>query len=185
MTGFEVLFSFYGLLLGLAVANVTSSFADTWRRRGNWKIGITPPLLGLLILLAAAQQWSSFWSARDVLTMGPWEVLTSMGMALPYIFVSHAMFPPDLHEGGSLEEHYMQQSPVLLGVLLAPPLVSITYNVLNLPPAPSFGDVIGFISVNYGPQLLIPAVLLIWRNQRVHSLGIALLCTSMLLKLFA
>lgn len=185
MTGFEALFSFYGLLLGLAVANVTSSFADTWRRRGNWKMGIAPPLLGLFILLAAAEQWSSFWGARDLLTMGPWEVLTSMGMALPYIFVSHAMFPVDLHEGGSLEEHYMQQSPVLLGALLAPPIVSLTYNLANGPPPPSFSDIIGFILAAYSPQILIPVVLLLWRNRWAHRAGMALLCTWMLFNLFA
>ena len=185
MTGFEVLFSFYGLLLGLAVANVTSSFADTWRRRGNWKMGVVPPLLGLLILLAAAQQWSSFWGAREVLTMGPWEVLTAMGMALPYIFVSHAMFPVDLHEGGSLEEHYTQQSPVLLGALLAPPLVSLIYNLANPLTASSFGDIIGFILAAYSPQILIPVVLLLWQNQWAQRAGMVLLCTWMLIKLFA
>lgn len=115
MSGFEVLFSFYSLLLGLAVAAVTSGFADIWRRRGSWKMGYAPPLLGVLILLTAAQQWSSFWSARDVLTMRPWEILTAMGMALPYIFISHAMFPANMQEGGSLEEHYLQHSPVLVG----------------------------------------------------------------------
>jgi hypothetical protein len=184
MTGFEALFSFYGLLLGLAVANVTSSFADTWRRRRNWKMGIAPPLLGLLILLAAAQQWSSFWGARDLLTMGPWEVLTSMGMALPYIFVSHAMFPVDLHEGGSLEEHYMQQSPALLGALLAPPIVSLTANLAYGQPPPSFRDLIGFILAGYSLPILIPVALLLWRNRWAHRAGMALLCTWMLIKLF-
>jgi len=185
MSGFEVLLSFYGLLLGLAVANVTSSFADTWRRRGNWKMGIVPPLLGLLILLAAAQQWSSFWGARDVLTMGPWEVLTAMGMALPYIFISHAMFPVDLHEGGSLEDHYMQQSPVLAGALLAPPLVSLTYNLANLPStAPTVADILEILAA-YSPQILMPVVLLLWRNRWAHTAGMAMLCTWMVIKLFA
>ena len=54
MSGFEFLFSFYGLLLGLAVANVTSSFADAWRSRSEWHVGAAPPLLGTFILLAAA-----------------------------------------------------------------------------------------------------------------------------------
>lgn len=33
MSGFEYLFTFYGLLLGLAVANVATGFADMWRSR--------------------------------------------------------------------------------------------------------------------------------------------------------
>jgi hypothetical protein len=185
MTGFEFLFSFYGLLLGLAVANVTSSFADTWRRRGKWKMGIAPPLLGLFILLAATQQWVSFWAARDSLTMGSWEMLTSMGMALPYIFVSHAMFPVDLNEGGSLEDHYFRQRPILLGALLVPPLVSLSYNILARPPLPGFVDYILLIAGGYGPRLAIPVVLLVSRHRWVHWIGMALLSAWMVALLFA
>ncbi|MFZ3485031.1 hypothetical protein [Sphingomonas sp. 3-13AW] len=183
MNGFEFLFSFYGLLLGLAVANVTSSFADTWRRRGNWTIGIVPPLLGLFILLAVAQQWGSFWNARDNLTMGPWEMLVSMAMALPYIFVSHAMFPGDLQEGGSLEAHYFGQRHVILGTLLVPPLVSATYNII-LVTAPSLLDYFLFAGAVYGPRLGIPIVLMFWRNPWAHRIGFALLSMWLLFLMF-
>ena len=71
MNGFEFLFSFYSLLLGLAVARVATGFADMWRGRRDTVVGISPCLLGLLILFSAAQQWMSFWRGRDVLTMGP------------------------------------------------------------------------------------------------------------------
>lgn len=185
MTGFEALFGFYGLLLGLAITTVTSSFADTWRRRGNWKIGIAPPLLGLFILLATAQQWSSMWRARDVLTLGPWEILTCMGMALPYIFVSHAMFPADLANGGSLEDHYMQQRPVVLGALLMPPLVSPAANLPFIPPEAALGDVVAFALGNYGPPVAVTVALLLWKNRLAHGIGMALLCTWMLVGLFA
>jgi hypothetical protein len=185
MSGFESLFSFYGLLLGLAVANITSSFADTWRRRGKWTIGIAPPLLGLLILLTVGQQWISFWNARDALTMGPWPILTAMGMALPYIFISHAMFPVDLKEGGSLEDHYLRQCPLLIGGLLMPPFVSFTYNVVFSPAAPRLLDYILFFVTGYGPQVFIPMALLFWRHRWVHRAGMALLCIWMLIRLFA
>jgi hypothetical protein len=184
MNGFEFLFSFYGLLLGLAVANVTSGFADTWRRRGNRKIGVAAPLLGLLVLLAAAQQWQSFWGARDVLTMGPWQLLTAMGMALPYIFVGQAMFPFDLNEGGSLEDHYFEQRQVLLGALLIPALVSTTYNIAMRPPPPRYLDYIVYFGLAQGPRVAILVALLIWRHRWVHWIGLMLLCMWMLVLLF-
>jgi len=93
MGGFEFLFSFYSLLLGLAVARVATGFADMWRGRKNMVVGISPILLGLLILFSAAQQWMSFWRGRAVLTMGPWQILVSIAAALPYVFVSQAMLP--------------------------------------------------------------------------------------------
>lgn len=184
MSGFEFLFSFYGLLLGLAVATVTSSFADTWRRRGKWRIGIVPPLLGLFILLAAAQQWSSFWGGRDSLTMGPWELLVSMGMALPYIFVSHAMFPVDLQDGGSLEHHYFEQRPILLGVLLVPPFVSLFYNIA-FSPSPVTLEALGSMALGYGPRIAIPLALLMSRQRWVHAAGFGLLCLWLLVLIFA
>jgi hypothetical protein len=183
MTGFEFLFSFYGLLLGLAVAQVTSGFADTWRHRGNWRIGVVPPLLGLFILLAVAQQWDSFWSGRDALDMGPWQLLTSMGMALPFIFLSHAMFPVALGGGGSLEDHYFQQRHILLGALLVPPVVSLAYNIGMSPPQPAL-DYLWLIGLGQGPRWIIPVALMIWPQRWVHVTGISLLCLWMLFLLF-
>lgn len=175
MSGFEFLFSFYGLLLGLAVAQVTSSFADTWRRRGNWRVGIVPPLLGLFILLAVAQQWASFWGGRDTLDMGAWELLTSMGMALPYIFLSHAMFPVALERGGSLEDHYFEQRHILLGILLVPPVVSLSYNTLANPLQPLL-TYIEMIGLYQGPRWIIPVTLMIWSQRWVHVMGMTVLC---------
>ena len=43
---FDYLFSFYGLLLGIAVANVAIGFADMWRDCGKIAVGYCPPLLG-------------------------------------------------------------------------------------------------------------------------------------------
>lgn len=184
MSGFEVLFTFYGLLLGLAVANVTSGFADLWRRRKKWQIGIAPSLLGLFILLAAAQQWMSFWGARDTLTMGPWQLLTAMGMALPYIFVSQAMFPADDEFVGSFEDYYLRHSRVLQAALLVPPLISFAYNVAFLPAKVGFLDAIADYAMIFGLRAAIPIVLMIWRHRWIHRIGIALYCMLMLLFLF-
>src|ERR1041385_6057846 len=128
MNGFEFLFSFYSLLLGLAVARVATGFADMWRARRDTAVGISPCLLGLLILFSAAQQWMSFWRGRDVLTMGPWQILVSIAAALPYVFVSQAMLPREQERWASLEDYYLAHSRVLLGVLLIPPIVSLSCN---------------------------------------------------------
>jgi hypothetical protein len=93
MSGFDFLFSFQSLLLGLAIARVATGFADMWRGRKDMVVGISPILLGLFILFSVAHQWMSAWEARSVLTIGPWPILNSIGVALPYVFVSQAMLP--------------------------------------------------------------------------------------------
>ena len=178
MNGFEFLFSFYSLLLGLAVANVATGFADMWRGRRQTTIGALGPLLGLLILFSAAQQWMSFWGGRDVLTMGAWEILVSIGVALPFVFISRAMLPREQDGWNSWDDYYMAHSRVLLTVLLIPPVISISYNLAraNFPDRPQ--------AVFDAVRLGIPLLLILWRQRWVHRVGLAALTINMLVKLF-
>jgi hypothetical protein len=45
MNSFDYLFSFYGLLLGIAVANVALGFSDMWRDCERIQVGTCPPHL--------------------------------------------------------------------------------------------------------------------------------------------
>ena len=178
MSGFEFLFSFYSLLLGLAVAGVATGLADSWRPRAHAGFGATTSLLGLLVLLSAARQWLSFWENRDVLTMGPWEVLVCMGMSLPYIFISQAMFP---HERGNCidyDGYYLQNRRPLLLALLVPPVVSFSYNA-------ALQGIDGSYVNTYALPLLVPIVLVFSKWQWLHRLGLALLVFNVLVLMFA
>lgn len=178
MSGFEFLFSFYSLLLGLAVARVATGLADHWRTRVKTSFGISTLLLGILVLLSVAQQWLSFWRARDVLTMGPWEVLTCMGMSLPYIFISQAMLPQAHDDCTDLDDHYLQNSRPLLLALLVPPTVSLAYNVA----------VQGFnwgYAINYVLPLVVPIALVFSTRGWLHRAGLSLLVVHVLVLMFA
>ena len=177
MTGFEFLFSFYSLLLGLAVARVATGLADNWRMRAKTSFGISTLLLGILVLLSVAQQWLSFWGARYVLTMGPWEVLTCMGMSLPYIFISQAMLPQE-HDGCTdFDEHYLQNSRPLLLALLAPPTVSLAYNIAV--------QGFGWYAIKYMLPLVVPIVLAFSIRRWLHHAGLSLLVVHVLVLMFA
>jgi hypothetical protein len=179
MRGFEYLFTFYGLLLGLAVANVATGFAGMWRSRVVTKAGWATPLLGLFILLAAAQQWVSFWGGRDSIGMGPWELLVSLAVAFPYIFVSQAMFPKDHDRWPSLEDHYLAHNRVLLAVLLVPPLASQAYNIGRYGNWPQ-----GEFLVYLGARVGIPLILILVQRLWVHRVGLALLSAAILGAIF-
>ena len=62
MNAFEYLFSFYGLLLGLAAANVATGFADIWRDRREIAVGVCTPLVAVIVLLGCMNLWLSFWT---------------------------------------------------------------------------------------------------------------------------
>jgi hypothetical protein len=178
MSGFEFLFSFYSLLLGLAVAGVATGLADSWRPRAQTGFGSTTSLLGLLVLLNAARQWLSFWESRDVLTMGPWEVLVCMGMSLPYIFISQAMFPQERGNCIDFDGYYLQNSRPLLLALLIPPVVSFSYNVALQ------GFDWSYVNT-YALPLLVPIVLVFSKRQWLHRIGLTLLVFNVLVLMFA
>ena len=182
MSGFEYIFTFYGLLLGLAVANATGNLAEMWRSHAVVKVGLAPPLLCLFILLAAAQQWVSFWGARETLTMSPASLLMSIGMALPYIFVSHGMTPA--REGSaSFEDFYLDHRKTLMGVLTIPPVLSFVYNraVNGIGPADELPFYLGLVMA---PRVLIPVGLAFTRSTRLHALGLAVLAAHTLWRIF-
>lgn len=184
MTGFEFLFSFYGLLLGLAVANVAANLADMWRGRDQIVVGILPPLIGVLILLTASQQWLSFWVARDVLTMAAGTVVTSLSMALPYIFVSHAMFPQAPKKWSFLEDYCLENRRVLMGVLAIPPVVSTAANLI-LFGAPTVAEFLPALLIVQAPRFAILLLLAISGNRWVHRVGLTLLCLHVIFLIVA
>jgi hypothetical protein len=179
MNGFEFLFSFYSLLLGLAVANVATGFADMWRSRRETAIGTLGALLGLLILFSAAQQWMSCWGARDALTMGPWQILAIIAIALPFVFISRAMFPRDEDEWSSWDDYYIAHRRVLLTILLIPPVVSIWYNFAhgNVPDA--------WGALYRALQLGVPVLLILCPTRVVHRIGLAAMTINIVARLFA
>jgi hypothetical protein len=130
MNDFEYLFSFYALLLGLSVANVASGFGDMWRERHAMPIGLCTPLLGLVVLAGGMNIWVRFWHTQHDVRFSPWWLLSAVGVTIPFIFVSRAMFPAS-SEPRSLEDHYMEQRKVLLVAVTVPPCVSALSNILG------------------------------------------------------
>jgi hypothetical protein len=131
MGPFDYLFTFYGLLLGIAVANVAIGFADMWRDCGKIAVGYCPPLLGTIVMLGGMNVWLTMWHVRQDVTVGAWQMLAATGVAMPYVFVSRAMFPGAERESErSLEEHYLRHRVLILLVLTIPPVVSLVSKIL-------------------------------------------------------
>jgi 4-hydroxy-3-polyprenylbenzoate decarboxylase len=53
LSAFEYVFAFYSLLLGLAVANVVTGFADMWRERQVVAVGVCTPLIAVVSMKKA------------------------------------------------------------------------------------------------------------------------------------
>ena len=131
MGPFDYLFTFYGLLLGIAVANVAIGFADMWRDCAKVQVGYCPPLLGIIVMLGGMNVWLTMWHVRQDVGVNAWQMIAATGVAMPYVFVSRAMFPGAERETElSLEEHYLRHRILILLVLTIPPVVSLISKVV-------------------------------------------------------
>ena len=131
MNSFDYLFSFYGLLLGIAVANVAIGFADMWRDCEKIAVGTCPPLVASSVMLGGMNIWLQMWHTRPLVTVDGIQMLTAAAVSLPYVFVSRAIFPgvEDQPER-SLEEHYLRHRKMILILLAVPTMVSVASHVL-------------------------------------------------------
>lgn len=131
MSAFDYLFTFYGLLLGIAVANVAIGFADMWRDCVKIGVGYCPPLLGTVVMLGGMNVWLTMWHVRSDVGVTAWQMLAATGVAMPYVFVSRAMFPgAEKETERSLEEHYLRHRKLILLVMTLPPLVSLISKIV-------------------------------------------------------
>src|SRR5438045_635272 len=62
---FDFVFSLFGLLLGLSLAEVLGGLARTLKQRKVVRLGWLTPLLGLLVMVDLASSWALAWSLRD------------------------------------------------------------------------------------------------------------------------
>jgi hypothetical protein len=131
MGPFDYLFSFYGLLLGIAVANVAIGFADMWRDCEKIAVGTCPPLVASSVLLGGMNVWLQMWLARPYVTVNGLQMLTAAAISLPYVFVSRAIFPGDEDEPErSLEDHYIRHRKIILIMLAIPTIFSVSSHTL-------------------------------------------------------
>jgi hypothetical protein len=175
---FEYLFSFYGLLAGLAAANVATGFADMWRDRREITVGVCTPLVAAIVLFGTMNLWMSFWWQRELADMSGWRLLSAVGMTLPFVFVSRAIFP---REGGatSLEEHYVAHRRILAVALLIAPVVSLISGVFVYGRPP-----MGLAAVWLGLRILAPVALLAFPDPRAQRGILAAMLVLLVIGLF-
>ena len=178
MTGFEMLFAFYSLMLGLALANATTGFANVWRNREGAQIGTLVPLLCLVVVSYVPSQWLGFWVNRDVFTLTPFLLLTAMAVILPYVFLSQAMFPERPERWRTLDDYVLANAPVILGPLLIAPVIAVAVNLI-------YGSREWVEPVLRVLLTLALPVAMIWRPRLwLHRIGLAGMIAFNLFRLF-
>jgi hypothetical protein len=168
MSAFQYYFSFFTLIIGLAVAAVARGFGTMWQTRRRAAIGWLTPLLAAFLLLDISRFWLGLWDRQEIALMGPVALASVLCVALPYVFVTTIMFPSDPDDWASLDEYYASHSRSIFAVLLFSKISAYVSDLALFGWHPAFRDVPGVA------LLLAPfGALVLWRSPRVHR---ALLC---------
>ena len=131
MSAFEFFFSFYGLLLGLSVAELVAGFARVLHRRRAVRFGWLTPLLAVFVAVDIATFWNQAWG---IFRFAPFNMaLLVVGLAVAAVFyvAASVTFPGrETTEGASsdLDDHFWShRRTVFLCVLIANLIIAAVF----------------------------------------------------------
>lgn len=117
---FNFYFSFFGLLLGLAAAEVAGGFANAVQARRKVAMGVLTLILALFVLIDLSSFWRWAWSNRAFVSLQGLMIEASLLVTLPYYLAASLVFPRPGERPRDLDEHYWANKRfVVAGVLLA------------------------------------------------------------------
>ena len=127
MSAFEMGFALFGLLLGLAMAELLAGLSRSWKARLNAeaagvapvRIGWLVPLLGLLVLSDQTAFWLYIYALRDALPLTFLALLGVLALVGAYYLVATFVFPDDPAACPDHDEHYLRTRRIVVGGMLA------------------------------------------------------------------
>jgi len=161
MSEFEFFFSFYGLLLGLCLAVIATGAANTIQHRRKLRIGWLTPLLAVFVALDVASFWDLAWTLFRDAPFSYGLLVASLVVALVYFIAASLVFPHEISDGLSLDDHFWANRKVVLLLTTAANLLAllVAAPVIAAKPAATL------LAVNYGVTaaiyvgLVVPAAL--------------------------
>ena len=131
MSAFEFLFTFYGLLLGLAVTEVIGGVSRAINERSSRPVGWLTPMLAVVLTLDLMTFWASAWrDMRDVVFTADLLLISSLGPMI-YYFAAKQAFPDQSSHVGSLDEHFLKHRGWVLGGVVLANQVSYLPDILD------------------------------------------------------
>jgi hypothetical protein len=135
MSGFEFVFSLFGLLLGFSLVEVLGGFAKAmearFRSNGDQaeptRLGWLTPLLGIYVMLDVTSFWAAAWIARDQLSAVLPVLFAGLLFGGSYYLAAHAVFPSEPQRHADLDDHYFRVRRWVFGILSTLLVIQIIY----------------------------------------------------------
>jgi hypothetical protein len=142
MSAFELDFSLYSLLLGLALAQVLTGLVQTIQSPERIRIGWLTLLLGLFVILDLTSFWTIAWSVREATVPGFLALLYGLVVMGLYYFAASLVFPTRPEDSPNLDDHYFRHRRKIIGSVIACNLLAWAGQALvGINPAPRPRDI--------------------------------------------
>ena len=124
MDAFSFVFSLFGLLLGLSLAEVLSGFARALRHRRIVHLGWLTPLLAIFVMFDLTSFWAWAWTARNYIAPHYYVLLIGLIVSGLYYLAASIVFPAEFGDRTDFDAHYFQHRRQVLGAVVVCNLVS-------------------------------------------------------------
>lgn len=196
MSAFDLVFAVFGLLLGLAIAEVLGGFARVLKMKRAAKpvrVGWLTPLLGLFVMLDLTSFWGTAFSMREQMDASYLTLVVVLAIVGVYHLVASVIFPDEPEQWPDFDDWYDRQNRLVIGGLLGINIATMivqgvldsVHPVAEAPAGPA-GD-IGFLFYAGGAMALfalLVALLFVhnrrWNVAMLVALNLILLSTSIL-----
>lgn len=120
-----MIYSLFGLVLGLGITGILTGFADAWRVHAGVgrvhaeiRIGWLVPLLGLLVIMDQTQFYIAAYEMRDAIPFSYLSLLSVLGVIGTYFVCSTFVFPDNPDEWSDFDDYYMRVRRIVVGGML-------------------------------------------------------------------
>lgn len=127
MSAFEFFFSFYGLLLGLSVAELVGGFARVLHERERVRFGWLTPLLAAFVALDVATFWNQAWVIFRGAPFNHALLIAGLIIAATFYVAASVTFPRVSAEGTDeridLTDHFWRYRRLVFGCIMTANLI--------------------------------------------------------------
>jgi hypothetical protein len=119
MDEFEVFFTFYGLILGLAAAEILNSLGGLARQGALRAIRAQSGLIAFLTFLLICATWIDAWSLRASFTLDFRSLWAPIGAATAYYLAAVVVLPRESTGWENMDAYFAKRKTFILAALVA------------------------------------------------------------------
>lgn len=183
MSAFEFFFSFYGLLLGLSVAELVGGFARVLHERDRIRFGWLTPALALFVAIDIATFWNQAWVIFRGAPFNTFLLLLGLTIAATFYVAASVTFPRVSAEGAhariDMDAHFWAHRRLVFACILAANLIVAVLVVVLAQMDPGFARLARSAPLWIGVGVFVlgtaTAAFAPWRRVAVGALIVVLL----------